>query len=181
MDCPQTWINNTLDKTFLETKLKLTLSFIWHLFNLDKIAITLSILGQKNMTHSTFLFVWHLFKCDLEFYKPLTVQGKLLISAKILITVLVIDRFDWYLDKITLMTKPTFLQNLISSSIDLYMTLTGNNKKVERDPRMQWLLFLGTAVQIYSCPSLGKRSYIYHNFIHFGKSYTRCTVGGNKT
>ena len=46
---------------------------------------------------------------DLYLCMTLTFKVKLLNLAKIVITFLVMDIFDWHLDKITHMTKPTFL------------------------------------------------------------------------
>ena len=45
---------------------------------------------------------------EFDLYVTLTIKLELLNLAKIAITLSIMDRFDWYLDKRTLMTQPKF-------------------------------------------------------------------------
>ena len=57
-------------------------------------------------------------KIDFDLKMTLTVDFKLLNLSKITIALLIIDTFDSYLVKRTLMTKPTFWQDLYATTLE---------------------------------------------------------------
>ena len=128
MDFNHTWTWDPFEDNVLKTNwskpgLKMTLTFNVICYNFVISGCIVFSLGENNIWQETSWkpnWIWPCPLCDLD------CQGHIIDLAKIVIALLVMDIFDWYLDKRTLMTKPTL--DFPKFGLQFYMTLTNKVK-----------------------------------------------------